>query len=230
MDQVPEPIVAEGRAGPGAEPQASLPGDGLVVDGLVVDGILPDVSAANGVLPDMAAAEGILPDVAAADGMIPDVGAPDGVPLASLPEGERRRRLVAETARFTSAFLRWMESRACGGLSYARLRLLQALHCGGPAIMRDLGVQLGVSPRNMTALVDAMEDAQLVVRRPHPTDRRATLVELSPAGAREAEQALEPRLDAMAELFEDFSPAEQQAFADALVRLGQAIAARQDAC
>ena len=51
-----------------------------------------------------------------------------------------------------------------------------------------------------------------------------------PAGAREAEQALEPRLDAMAELFEDFSAAEQQAFAEALVRLGQAIQARQDAC
>ena len=155
---------------------------------------------------------------------------PDGVSLAGLPEAERRRRLVAETARFTSAFMRWMEGRACGGLSYARLRLLQALHCGGPAIMRDLGVQLGVSPRNMTAMVDAMEDAQLVVRRPHPTDRRATLVELSPAGAREAEQALEPRLDAMAELFEEFSAAEQQAFADALIRLGQAIQARQDAC
>ena len=98
-----------------------------------------------------------------------------------------------------------MEGRACGGLTYARLRLLQTLHCGGPAIMRDLGDQLGVSPRNMTAMVDALEDAQLVVRRPHPTDRRATLVELSPSGAREAEQALEPRLDAMAELFEGFS-------------------------
>jgi DNA-binding MarR family transcriptional regulator len=160
--------------------------------------------------------------------MLPGLGGPDDESLAGLPEAERRRRLVAETARFTSAFVRWMEGRACGGLSYPRLRLLQALHCGGPVIMRDLGVQLGVSPRNMTAMVDAMEDAQLVARRPHPTDRRATLVELSPAGAREAEQALEPRLDAMAELFEGFSLAEQQAFADALVRLGQAIRAREN--
>ena len=165
-----------------------------------------------------------------ADATPPATGAPDSVSLAGLPEAERRRRLVAETARFTSAFMRWMEGRACGGLSYTRLRLLQALHCGGPAIMRDLGVQLGVSPRNMTAMVDALEDAQLVVRRPHPTDRRATLVELSPAGVREAEQALEPRLDALAELFEDFSGAEQQAFADVLGRLGQAIQARQEAC
>lgn len=154
----------------------------------------------------------------------------ESVPLAGLPEAERRRRLVAETARFTSAFLRWMEGRACGGLTYARLRLLQALHCDGPAIMRDLGVQLGVSPRNMTAMVDALEEAQLVVRRPHPTDRRATLVELSPAGAREAEQALEPRLDAMAELFRGFSAEEQQAFADALGRLGQAMQGGQDSC
>ena len=161
------------------------------------------------------------------DGVPPGVEAPDGVSLASLPAAERRRLLVAQTARFTSAFVRWMEGRACGGLTYTRLRLLQTLHCGGPAIMRDLGDQLGVSPRNMTAMVDALEDAQLVVRRPHPTDRRATLVELSPSGAREAEQALEPRLDAMAELFEGFSPDEQQAFAGALIRLGRAIRDRQ---
>ena len=171
-----------------------------------------------------------LPGDLGGEGLLPGGAAPQQVSLAGLPEAERRRTLVAETARFTSAFLRWTEGRACGGLTYGRLRLLQALHCGGPAIMRELGVQLGVSPRNMTAMVDALEDAQLVVRRPHPTDRRATLVELSPSGAREAEQALEPRLDAMAEMFEGFSPAEQQAFADALARLRRAIRDRQDSC
>jgi DNA-binding MarR family transcriptional regulator len=190
--------------------------DGLPMDGLGADGMLLAAEAADGVLPP--------------DGVLLAAETPDGLSLADLPEAERRRLLVAETARFTSAFVRWMEGRACGGLSYTRLRLLQVLHCGGPAIMRDLGLQLGVSPRNMTAMVDALENAQFVVRRPHPTDRRATLVELSAAGAREAEQALEPRLDAMAELFEDFSAAEQQAFAEVLARLGRAIQARQDAC
>jgi DNA-binding MarR family transcriptional regulator len=190
--------------------------DGSLTDGSLPDGSLPDGSLTDGGLPD--------------GSLLPDGAALEAVPLASLPEAQRRRTLVAETARFTSAFLRWMEGRACGGLTYARLRLLEALHCGGPAIMRDLGVQLGVSPRNMTAMVDALEDARLVVRRPHPTDRRATLVELSADGAREAEQALEPRLDAMAELFEGFSAAEQQAFADALVRLGRAMQARQGDC
>jgi DNA-binding MarR family transcriptional regulator len=150
-------------------------------------------------------------------------------PIAGVDETERRRALVAQTARFTAAFLRWTDGRSCDGLTYSRLRLLETLHCDGPAIMRELGVQLGVSPRNMTAMVDALEDARLVARRPHPTDRRATLVELSPAGAREAEQALAPRLDAMARLFEVFSPEEQQQFFTALSRLIQAIETRQEA-
>jgi DNA-binding MarR family transcriptional regulator len=152
----------------------------------------------------------------------------DSGEMPGLGEAERRRALLAQTARFTAAFLRWTDGRACGGLTYSRLRLLEALHCSGPVIMRELGVQLGVSPRNMTAMVDALEEARLVVRRPHPTDRRATLVELSAAGIREAEQALAPRLDALAELFEVFSPEEQQQFFAALSRLVRAIDTRQE--
>jgi DNA-binding MarR family transcriptional regulator len=162
-------------------------------------------------------------------GVVAGLGAiagPDEV--AGLGETERRRALVAQAARFTAAFARWTDGRSYGGLTYTRLRLLEALHCGGPAIMRELGVQLRVSPRNMTAIVDALEDARLVVRRPHPTDRRATLVELSPAGAAEAEQALLPRLDALAGLFEVLSPDEQQQFFAALGRLAQEIDTRQD--
>ena len=155
-------------------------------------------------------------------------GCPDSPPpLAGLTDDERRRTLVAETARFAAAFQRWTEGRAGGGLPYTRLRLLQALHCGGPAIMRDLGDQLGASPRNMTAMVDALEEARLVERRPHPTDRRATLVELTDDGRHEAEHLLGPRLDALAGLFEGFTLDEQQQFATTLHRLGQAMQARR---
>jgi DNA-binding MarR family transcriptional regulator len=172
---------------------------------------------------DQVPGQGAVPPGLAAD---PDA-CPDSPPLAGLPDDERRRALVAETARFAAAFQRWTEGRAGGGLPYTRLRLLQALHCGGPAIMRDLGDQLGVSPRNMTAMVDALEEAHLVERRPHPTDRRAILVELTGDGRREAEQVLGPRLDALAGLFEGFTLDEQQQFATALHRLGQAMRARQ---
>jgi DNA-binding MarR family transcriptional regulator len=140
-------------------------------------------------------------------------------------EAEACRQLVAQTVRFTANFVRWMECRTCDGLSYQRLRLLQALHCGGPAIMRDLGTQLGVSPRNMTAIVDGLEEARLVIRRPHPTDRRATLVELSPAGAAEVERELDPRLDAVAELFAGLSDTEREQFSAVLTRLATSMRA-----
>jgi DNA-binding MarR family transcriptional regulator len=150
--------------------------------------------------------------------------------LAGLTDEDSAAALVAQTARFTTSFLRWMETRSCGGLNYARLRLLQALHCGGPAIMRDLSTQLGTSPRNMTAIVDALEDAHLVVRRRHPTDRRATLIELSPQGAHEAEQELGPRIGAMSEIFADLSPAERVQFSSVLSKLTRAIRDREGGC
>jgi DNA-binding MarR family transcriptional regulator len=34
----------------------------------------------------------------------------------------------------------------------------------------------------VTVVVDQLESAKLVVRKPHPTDRRATLVEITPKG------------------------------------------------
>ena len=150
--------------------------------------------------------------------------------LAGLTDADSAAMLVAQTARFSMGFLRWMETRSCGGLNYARLRLLQALHGGGPAIMRDLGAQLGTSPRNMTVIVDALEDARLVVRRRHPTDRRATVIELSPEGAREAEQELGPRINAMSEIFADLSPAERTQFSSILSKLTRAIKDRQGGC
>jgi DNA-binding MarR family transcriptional regulator len=152
------------------------------------------------------------------------------VNLAGRSESETRTILAAQTARFCAGFLRWMETRAGDGMNFAQLRLLQALHCGGPAIMRDLGTQLGATPRNMTAIVDALEDARLVVRRPHPTDRRATLIELSPDGAREAQEGLGPRLSALSEIFAGLSAAEQEQFSATMRKLTRAIRDRQPGC
>ena len=166
------------------------------------------------------------------DGLAPEIGIECGgeVSLAGRSEAETRTLLAGQTARFSAGFLRWMETRAGDGMNFARLRLLQALHCGGPAIMRDLGTQLGATPRNMTAIVDALEEAQLVVRRPHPTDRRATLIELSPEGAREAEEGLGPRLSAMSEIFAGLSPDEREQFSAIMHKLTRAIRDRQPEC
>lgn len=68
------------------------------------------------------------------------------------------------------------------GLTPSRARLVWVLHHAGPATQRALADALNVSPRNVTGLVDALVDTGFVARRPHPTDRRATLVSLTEHG------------------------------------------------
>lgn len=65
------------------------------------------------------------------------------------------------------------------GLTPARVHLLWVLQHAGPSTQQTLAQQLAVSPRNITGLVDALEKTGHVRRTPHPTDRRAVLVELT---------------------------------------------------
>jgi DNA-binding MarR family transcriptional regulator len=74
-------------------------------------------------------------------------------------------------------------SLADRGLTPARTHLLWELGRRGPSTQRVLAEALDVSPRNVTGLVDALEEGGFVVRRPHPEDRRATLVTLTDKGA-----------------------------------------------
>ncbi len=68
------------------------------------------------------------------------------------------------------------------GLTEARAHLLWVLQ-DGPTTQRALADALRVTPRNITGLVDGLVASGHVVRRAHPTDRRATLVDLTEPGA-----------------------------------------------
>jgi DNA-binding MarR family transcriptional regulator len=67
------------------------------------------------------------------------------------------------------------------GMSYARGRVVAALRASGPVLMRALSQDVGVTPRTITGLIDALEADGWVERRAHPSDRRATIVALTPA-------------------------------------------------
>ena len=111
-------------------------------------------------------------------------------------------RLVDEFAGFGPSYIRWVKSCLQDrGLTYARMRLLGALYCGGPQIMSSISDELGVTRRNVTALVDAMEEEELVRRKPHPTDRRATVIELTRKGVRTADSIYDEHREAVSELF-----------------------------
>jgi DNA-binding MarR family transcriptional regulator len=68
------------------------------------------------------------------------------------------------------------------GLTPARAHLLWELFQRGPSAQRVLADALGVTPRNVTGLVDGLERTGYVTRQPHPVDRRSTLVSLTDHG------------------------------------------------
>jgi DNA-binding MarR family transcriptional regulator len=67
------------------------------------------------------------------------------------------------------------------GMSYSRGRVVAALAVSGPVLMRALSEAVGVTPRTITGLIDALERDGWVERRAHPSDRRATIIALTPA-------------------------------------------------
>jgi DNA-binding MarR family transcriptional regulator len=128
----------------------------------------------------------------------------------------RRIALIERSARFAIEFGRWKDAARTDGIGYEHMRLLQSLNFYGPAIMREIGDKLLITPRNMTVMVDQLEQAKLVARRAYPADRRATLLELTPAGKQLADSALLPRFRAMGDIFGQFTDEEQCKFYGAL--------------
>lgn len=139
--------------------------------------------------------------------------------LAELSEADRLLALAGLTARFSAAYLRWMRSRAGEALPYSGVRVLEILETEGPTIMREIAEPLGMTARNMTAIIDSLEEGGLVRRTPHPHDRRATVVELTPAGRRQANRARKQAAEWVANGFNALTVEEQQQYADLLGRV-----------
>ncbi|MFD4461258.1 MarR family winged helix-turn-helix transcriptional regulator [Nocardia sp. NPDC058480] len=98
------------------------------------------------------------------------------------------------------------------GLTQARARLLWRLHHHGPLTQRALADLLEVTPRNVTGLLDGLADDGYVERRPHPTDRRATLVTLTEHGATFTETLRTQRSEMAAALLEGLTRDQVQNF------------------
>jgi DNA-binding MarR family transcriptional regulator len=102
------------------------------------------------------------------------------------------------------------------GLTQARAHLLWELATAESLTQRDLAQRLAVTPRNITGLVDALEQTGFVERTAHPSDRRATVVVLTPAGTAAARR-LQAEMDAFAEqLFGDVATTDLDVFARVL--------------
>jgi DNA-binding MarR family transcriptional regulator len=78
-------------------------------------------------------------------------------------------------------------------LTFARYEAMVLLHFSrsGALPMGKMGDRLMLHPTSVTNIVDRLERQGFVQRRPHPTDRRTTLAEITAEGRRVAEKATE---------------------------------------
>jgi MarR family transcriptional regulator, organic hydroperoxide resistance regulator len=86
----------------------------------------------------------------------------------------------------------------------------------GPMTMRELAGRMSCEPSNATVVVDNLESHRLIERRPHPTDRRAKQLVLTPEGAEQRERVL--KVLAEEPLFADLTQDEQNALQGLLKR------------
>jgi DNA-binding MarR family transcriptional regulator len=109
------------------------------------------------------------------------------------------------------------------GLTFARYEALVLLTFArtGKLPMRVMGERLQLHPTSVTNIVDRLEADGLVRRTPHPTDRRTTLVEITPAGSALLKEATESVTDIRFGLA-GLTPEEEHQLTDLLSRVRHA--------
>ena len=112
-----------------------------------------------------------------------------GLDRTQVDAAEALRAVVVAGKVVTQSF---ETNLAAHGLTHPQFRTLMALRYGPKdgLQMHRIAIWLGVTPRNVTGIVDALEAQGLVARVADPADRRAFKVRMTPAGEERSVAAL----------------------------------------
>ncbi len=110
------------------------------------------------------------------------------------------------------------------GLDLRQTQAISHLHSRGPMGQSELADVLGLNTGSVTSLVDRLEAHALAVRRPHPTDRRRFVVELTGAGEEIVRRSTAVLMDA----FADVEPTKLGELAELLTGLAGGLGRRTD--
>jgi len=106
------------------------------------------------------------------------------------------------------------------GLTPAQERALRLItRSDEPPRMTELADRLGIVPRSLTTVIDALEKAGLVRRDIDPSNRRAILLRLTDRGAAVRDELREARRRAAEDLFTPLSETDREVLAGLLARL-----------
>jgi DNA-binding MarR family transcriptional regulator len=106
------------------------------------------------------------------------------------------------------------------GLTPAQERALRLItRDDEPPRMTELADRLGIVPRSLTTVIDALEEAGLVRREVDPRNRRAILLSLTEHGTAVRDELREARRRAAEDLFASLSAEDRKTLASLLALL-----------
>lgn len=114
---------------------------------------------------------------------------------ANYMSGDPHERSLASRLRLAVVRLnrRLRAQRVADDVSLTQIAALSTLHKCGPLTPGQLAAKEGVQPPSMTRVIAALEEMGFVERRPHPTDGRQAIVELSDDGLAFVRKAISVR-------------------------------------
>jgi DNA-binding MarR family transcriptional regulator len=114
---------------------------------------------------------------------------------------------------------RLRQARAVGDLTFSQLSALTSLQLAGALTPRELADTERVQPPTMTKIVGKLEERGLVVRTPHPTDRRQVILSATERGRAVYAQFEKARNEWLARPLAELGPDER----DTLERAAQIL-------
>jgi DNA-binding MarR family transcriptional regulator len=121
------------------------------------------------------------------------------------------------------ATLKWREAR---GLERPAYILLNRIAVDGPFRLSALAVEVALDLSTVSRQVAALESAGLVGRYQDPSDKRASLVEVTDLGREVFAENRDRWLAIWEELLSDWTPEQRREFAALFTRLNESIAER----
>jgi DNA-binding MarR family transcriptional regulator len=101
-------------------------------------------------------------------------------------------------------------------LGLSQLSALSTLIRNGPLSPTSLAELERIQPPSMTRVITALEDRGLLVRAPHPTDGRQSIIAITDAGRAIVVEDRRRRAAWLAQRFATLTPEEQEQIANAL--------------
>ena len=107
------------------------------------------------------------------------------------------------------------------GLGATLTSALATVNHHGPLTTGELATREHVAPPSITRVVDKLEQQGLVARRPHPTDGRVVVIEVTAEGRERILESRSRRTAWLAERLRDLPPADLECLAGAAAILAR---------